>query len=46
MNNFTYHLQGLVMLPWFAREVPSSAVNRWYSFPDPTQVVTPSVACK
>jgi len=46
LNNFTYHLQGLVMLPWFAREVPSSAVNHWYSFPDPTQVVTPSVACK
>ena len=46
MNNFTYHLQGLVMLPWFAREAPSSAVNRWYSFPDPTQIVTPSVACK
>jgi hypothetical protein len=46
VNNFTYHLQDLVMVPWFAHEKPSTAVNGWYSFPDPTQITTPAAACR
>jgi hypothetical protein len=32
MNGFTYHPEDLVFLPWFAREVPSTSVNGWYTF--------------
>ncbi|MFN8058575.1 MAG: hypothetical protein U0Q12_05370 [Vicinamibacterales bacterium] len=46
LNGFVYHLQDLVMLPWFAGEVPSSAQNGWYDFPDTTQIKTPFVPCK
>jgi hypothetical protein len=45
INNFTYHLQDLALLQWFSREVPSSALNGWYAFPDPTQLTSPSVDC-
>jgi hypothetical protein len=45
LNNYNYHLQNLVMLPWFARESPSTAVNGTYSFPDATQIKTPSAPC-
>jgi hypothetical protein len=45
LNGYTYHLQDLAMLPWFARETPSSALNGWYSFPDTTQLTSPSVDC-
>jgi hypothetical protein len=41
-----YHLQQLVMLPWFADEVPSSGENGWYTFPDPTSLTVPAVYCK
>jgi hypothetical protein len=45
LNGFTYHVQNLAMVPWFAHEVPSSARNGDYSFPDPTQLRTPAVEC-
>ena len=41
----TYHLQDLVMLPWFAEEVPSSAENGWYDFPATNQIKNPAVFC-
>jgi hypothetical protein len=45
VNGFTYHLQDLVMLPWFAGESPSSAFGGWYDFPDGKQIQQPFVAC-
>jgi outer membrane protein assembly factor BamB len=30
--NFTYHLQDLAFLPWFAQAVSSSSVNGWFDF--------------
>jgi hypothetical protein len=45
LNGYTYHLQDLVMLPWFAHESPSSAQNGWYAYPDPNQITTPAVKC-
>jgi hypothetical protein len=45
VSGYTYHLQQLVMLPWFADEVPSSAQNGWYTYPDPTSLTTPAVYC-
>ena len=45
LNGYTYHLQDLVMLPWFTGEVPSSAQNGWYDFPDTHQITKPFVAC-
>jgi hypothetical protein len=45
INGFTYHLQDLALLQWFSREVPSSALNGWYSFPDTTQLTSPAVDC-
>jgi hypothetical protein len=46
LNGYTYHLQDLVMVPWFAEEVPSSAQNGWYDFPDTRQITKPAVLCK
>jgi hypothetical protein len=40
------HLQDLVMLPWFADEVPSSAQNGWYDFPATTDLHVPAAYCK
>ena len=31
---FTYHPEDLVFFPWFARILPSTSVNGWYSFLD------------
>ena len=45
LNGYTYHLQDLVMLPWFAHETPSSAQNGWYDYPDTRQITTPAVKC-
>jgi len=45
VDGVTYHLQDLVMLPWFADEVPSSAENGWYDFPATTQITRPAVYC-
>jgi hypothetical protein len=33
------------MLPWFAHEMPSSAQNGWYDYPDTHQITTPAVKC-
>jgi len=46
IDGVTYHLQDLVMLPWFADEVPSSAENGWYDFPATNQIKVPAVYCK
>jgi len=46
LNGFKYHLQQLVMLPWFADESPSSALNGWYTFPDPSSLRDPAVYCE
>jgi hypothetical protein len=46
LDGVTYHLQDLVMLPWFADEVPSSAYNGWYDFPATTDILAPAVYCK
>jgi hypothetical protein len=45
-NGTSYHLQQLVMLPWFADEQPSSAENGWYTFPDPDSIKVPAVYCR
>jgi hypothetical protein len=45
LDGVTYHLQDLVMLPWFADEVPSSAQNGWYDFPATNQITVPAVYC-
>jgi hypothetical protein len=46
LNGFNYHLQDLVMVPWFADEVPSSAQNGWYDFPATTDITVPAVYCQ
>ena len=46
LRGVTYHLQDLVMLPWFTDEVPSSAEHGWYDFPATTQITSPAVYCK
>jgi hypothetical protein len=46
IKGVTYHLQDLVMLPWFADEIPSSAQNGWYDFPATNQITNPAVYCK
>jgi len=46
LNGFRFHLQQIVMLPWFADESPSSALNGWYTFPDPTSLREPAVYCQ
>ena len=45
VDGVTYHLQDLVMLPWFADEIPSSAENGWYDFPATTEITAPAVYC-
>jgi hypothetical protein len=45
INGVDYHLQDLVMLPWFADEVPSSAENGWYDFPATTYIQAPAAYC-
>ena len=42
----TYHLQQLVMLPWFTDEVPSSAFAGAYSFPVLSSISQPAVYCQ
>ena len=34
MNGMTYHPQNVVLVPWFKREFPSSALHNAYSYPD------------
>ncbi|HSP18455.1 MAG TPA: hypothetical protein VLQ79_03010 [Myxococcaceae bacterium] len=45
LNGFSYHLQDLVMLPWFTGEKPSSAFGGWYDFPGTNQIHDPFVPC-
>jgi hypothetical protein len=45
LNGYVYHLQDLVMLPWFAGETPSSAQNGWYDFPATNEIHAPFVPC-
>ena len=44
LNGFTYHPQNVALLPWFARESPSSGFNGQYSFPAPL-LASPAGAC-
>jgi len=44
MNGFTYHPQVEALLQWFEREVPSTAFDGAYSFPDTTMITAP-LAC-
>jgi hypothetical protein len=46
IDGVTYHLQDLVMLPWFAQESPSTAENGWYDFPSTTEIRVPAVFCQ
>jgi len=34
MNGLTYHPQNITLIPWFKREIPSSALHNAYSYPD------------
>jgi hypothetical protein len=45
IGGVTYHLQDLVMLPWFTGESPSTAQNGWYDFPATNQITTPRTVC-
>ena len=45
LNGYVYHLQDLVMLPWFAGENPSTAENGWYDFPGTNQIQAPFTPC-
>jgi len=45
IDGVVYHLQDLVMLPWFADESPSTALNGWYDFPATTFITAPAVYC-
>jgi hypothetical protein len=45
IEGVAYHLQQLVLWQWFTDEVPSSAFDGWYTFPDPTSLKVPAVYC-
>jgi hypothetical protein len=45
VGGFTYHPQNIPILPWFAREVPSSAVGGAYSYPDTSTLTSPATGC-
>ena len=45
LNNFTYHPQNEQLLQWFSREVPSSAFQGAYSYPDTSLLSSPSTPC-
>jgi hypothetical protein len=40
-----YHTQNETLVPWFSREVPSSAFRGAYSYPDTTVLTAPSDVC-
>lgn len=44
LHGFTYHPQTEALLPWFTREVPSSAFGGAYSYPG-NNLTSPSEAC-
>jgi hypothetical protein len=43
VGGVTYHPQELAFKAWFAKKVPSNAVNRWYSFNQ--TLLSPSPVC-
>ena len=45
LDGYTYHPQVLALLQWFSREVPSSAIDGAYSYPNASLLPTPLVAC-
>ena len=45
LHGFTYHPQTLALLQWFEGITPSDAINGDYSFPDPTVLTAPFMAC-
>ena len=46
INGYTSHPQTEAILPWFSREVPSSAIKGAYSYPDTKQLKRPSQPCQ
>jgi len=46
INGFTYHPQIEAILPWFTREVPSSAIMGAYSYPNTSTLTGPSQPCQ
>jgi hypothetical protein len=45
LHGFTYHPQTEALLQWFSQEVPSSAFDQAYSYPDTTALTTPAQNC-
>jgi hypothetical protein len=45
VDGVTYSLQNQALLQWFAREIPSSAIDGSYSFPDETVLTSVSPVC-
>lgn len=45
LHGFTYHPQTLGLLQWFEGITPSNAINKDYSFPDPTKLTAPFTPC-
>jgi hypothetical protein len=45
VNGHIYHTQVETLLPWFSREVPSSAFEGAYSYPDTSVLLAPSDPC-
>lgn len=45
IDGVDYHLQQLVLFQWFTDEVPSSAQNGWYTYPNPSSLTVPAVYC-
>jgi hypothetical protein len=45
LDGFTYNLQNEALLPWFARQNPSTAIGGVYSYPDTSVLTSPAPAC-
>jgi len=45
LHGFTYHPQNEALLPGFARQVPSSAFESAYSFPNTSLLTSPAPVC-
>lgn len=45
IDGFTYHPQNEALIQWFQRKTTSDAIDRAYSFPDETLLVSPSQPC-
>jgi hypothetical protein len=45
ISGFTYHPQTEALLQWFSREVPSSAIDGAYSYPNESTLTSPSTPC-